>query len=60
MKLGQIGIWRSKRHGVEGLQEIETLGYGTLWLGGSPSTEEARRYLGATTAMTIATGILNV
>jgi probable F420-dependent oxidoreductase len=60
MNLGRIGIWRSRRHGAQGLDEIEALGYSTFWLGGSPSTEEARPYLEATTAMTIATGILNV
>jgi probable F420-dependent oxidoreductase len=60
MNLGRIGIWRSRRHGTEGLDEMEGLGYSTFWLGGSPSMEDARPYLEATSAMTIATGILNV
>ena len=38
MNLGRIGIWRSRRHGTQGLDELETLGYSTFWLGGSPST----------------------
>jgi probable F420-dependent oxidoreductase len=60
MDLGQIGIWRLRRHGLDGVGEIEALGYGTLWVGGSPSTADARPYLERTSAMTIATGILNV
>jgi len=60
MELGQIGIWRLWEHGVDGVGELEALGYGTLWLGGSPGTANARPFLEATRAMTIATGILNV
>jgi probable F420-dependent oxidoreductase len=40
--------------------EIEALGFGTLWLGGSPSLAEARAFLEATSTVTVATGILNV
>jgi probable F420-dependent oxidoreductase len=60
MNLGQIGIWRLRQHGVEGIEEIEALGYGTLWLGSSPATADARPYLERTSALTVATGILNV
>jgi probable F420-dependent oxidoreductase len=60
MKLGRLGIWRSRRHGTQGLDEIEALGYSVFWIGGSPSTDDARPYLDATSAMTVATGILNV
>src|ERR671925_1135680 len=60
MALGEIGVWRSRRHGVGGVEEIEALGYSALWLGGSPGTADARPYLEATSAMTVATGILNV
>jgi probable F420-dependent oxidoreductase len=60
MNLGRIGVWRPRRHGIQGLDEIEALGYSTFWIGGSPSTAEARPYLEATSALTIATGILNV
>jgi probable F420-dependent oxidoreductase len=42
------------------LGEIEALGFGALWLGGSPSLLEARAYLEATITLTVATGILNV
>src|SRR4051794_6557338 len=60
MELGRIGVWRSRRHGVEGVDELEALGYGAFWIGGSPSTEDARPYLERTSAMAVATGILNV
>ena len=60
MELGRIGIWRLRYHGVEGVDEVEALGYSALWLGSSPGTADARPYLEATSATTIATGILNV
>ena len=60
MNLGRIGIWRSRRHGTQGLDELEGLGYSTFWIGGSPSTDDVRPYLEATRGLTIATGILNV
>jgi probable F420-dependent oxidoreductase len=58
--LGRIGIWRSRRAGTGAVAEIEALGFGALWIGGSPSIEQVRPYLEATTALPIATGILNV
>jgi probable F420-dependent oxidoreductase len=60
MDLGTIGIWRSKRHGAGITGEIEALGYGALWIGGSPSVAEARPFLEASRSFTVATGILNV
>jgi probable F420-dependent oxidoreductase len=60
MKLGTIGIWRLRHRGPDGVEEIEALGYGTLWLGASPSVQDARPYLERTRTMTVATGILNV
>jgi probable F420-dependent oxidoreductase len=60
VNLGRIGIWRLRHHGTAGVDEIEALGYSTLWLGSSPSTDDARPYLQATSALTVATGILNV
>jgi probable F420-dependent oxidoreductase len=58
--IGQIGIWRLRHRGTEGIEEIEALGYSALWIGGSPSVEDARPYLEATSTLTVATGILNV
>jgi probable F420-dependent oxidoreductase len=60
MQLGQIGIWRRRQEGVDALQEIEALGYGTFWIGSSPSVADARPFLEHTSTLTIATGILNV
>ena len=60
MEIGKIGVWRVHRHGTDGVAEIESLGYGALWLGGSPSLDQARPFLEATGTMTVATGILNV
>jgi probable F420-dependent oxidoreductase len=60
MPLGQIGIWRRRQDGVDALQELEALGYGTFWIGSSPSVADARPFLEHTSTLTIATGILNV
>jgi probable F420-dependent oxidoreductase len=60
MELGKIGVWRRRHDGLDAIEEIERLGYGTLWVGGSPSLEHVRPYLERTSRMTIATGILNV
>ncbi|MBE2314763.1 TIGR03620 family F420-dependent LLM class oxidoreductase [Solirubrobacter sp. CPCC 204708] len=60
MELGRIGVWRSKRHGAGDLKQLEAFGYGTFWIGGSPSVEEARPYLQDSETMVVATGILNV
>jgi probable F420-dependent oxidoreductase len=60
MNLGKIGIWRRVVDGTGALKEIESLGYGTFWVGGSPSLEQVRPFLEGTSSITIATGILNV
>jgi probable F420-dependent oxidoreductase len=60
VNLGRIGVWRSRRAGVGPVAEIEALGYGALWLGGSPSVDHARPYLEAASQMPVATGILNI
>jgi probable F420-dependent oxidoreductase len=60
MRLGEIGIWMPHRFGAEATAELEALGYGALWLGGSPSVQDARPFLEASSALTVATGILNV
>jgi probable F420-dependent oxidoreductase len=58
--LGRIGIWRRHQEGAEGVAELEALGFGTLWLGGSPSPADARPFLERSRTLTVATGILNV
>ena len=61
MELGQIGIWRSRNRGsADAAREIERLGYGALWIGGSPSVDQVRPYLEASSRMPVITGILNV
>jgi probable F420-dependent oxidoreductase len=61
MDLGRIGIWNSRHKGSPGVvAEIEALGYGALWLGGSPSLEQTRPYLEAGSTLPVIPGILNV
>jgi probable F420-dependent oxidoreductase len=60
MDIGTIGIWRSLRAGTDAVEEIEALGYGAFWLGGSPSVEQVRPFLERTSTLPVATGILNV
>jgi probable F420-dependent oxidoreductase len=62
MQLGQIGIWHSRNKGEPAVivKAVEALGYGALWLGGSPSVEQARVYVEAGTTLPVITGILNV
>jgi probable F420-dependent oxidoreductase len=61
--LGRIGVWRSAGMVTPELAAgLEQFGYGTLWLGGSPSgaLKQAERLLDATTGLTLATGIVNM
>src|SRR5512133_388149 len=60
MDLGAIGIWRRHQEGLDGVAEIEALGFGTLWVGGSPSLDQVRPFLERSSTLTVATGILNV
>ncbi|MFD3972244.1 LLM class F420-dependent oxidoreductase [Streptomyces cyaneofuscatus] len=68
---GRVGIWSSALHGsrtddagrkaiAEAVAELEELGYGTLWIGGSPSPDDAAAVVDATHTVTVATGILNI
>lgn len=60
--LGAIGVWRGGKTESAEAVEIERLGYGTLWLGSSPSADlaDAERLLDATETLVIATGIVNI
>lgn len=64
IELGKLGIWRPPYQPVSGEQaaELEELGYGAIWLGGSPSGDlrYAEDLLAATSRITIATGIVNM
>jgi probable F420-dependent oxidoreductase len=60
MELGRIGIWRRRQQGAGVVAEIEALGFGALWVGSSPSLEQARPFLEASSRLVVATGILNI
>ncbi len=62
-RLGKFGIWRAAAQATPELAAaIERLGYGTLWLGGSPDGDLAiaGELLGATTTLTVGTSIVNI
>jgi probable F420-dependent oxidoreductase len=61
--LGRFGIWRSGGQLTPELAaELERLGFGALWVGGSPTGDLAlvEQLLDATTTLTLATGIVNI
>lgn len=65
MELGRFGTWTSYRwlgeeNAGEAARLVERLGFGTLWLGGSPQLPALRPLLSATERIVVATGILNV
>ncbi|MHA6758455.1 LLM class F420-dependent oxidoreductase [Streptacidiphilus sp. PAMC 29251] len=69
MSLGRFGIWSSALQ-VDGsagdgevvgaAQELEKLGFGAVWIGGSSSVAHAAALIGATGSLTVATGILSI
>ncbi|GGN76622.1 LLM class F420-dependent oxidoreductase [Streptomyces albiflavescens] len=71
-RLGTFGIWSGAwsdaQRGAqpytaefdEAAAELDELGFGTLWMGGSPSVVWADRVLAATSRLTVATGILSI
>lgn len=61
--LGAVGVWRGVDDtDAETAAAAERLGYGTLWLGGSPPADltAAERLLEATSSIVVATGITNI
>jgi probable F420-dependent oxidoreductase len=61
--LGRIGIFRHIDRTDVGLaQQVERLGYGAIWLGGSPAGDlvAVERLLAATDRIVVATGIVNM
>ena len=63
IELGRIGIWRHPSGLTpEMAAKVEALGYGAIWLGGSPGGDlgVADDLLGATGHIAVATGIVNV
>jgi probable F420-dependent oxidoreductase len=63
VELGRYGIWqRSSDATADVAREVEDLGFGALWLGGSPkgSLGEIEMALEATETLPVATGIVNM
>jgi probable F420-dependent oxidoreductase len=61
--LGRFGVWRWFGPDLPELAVgLERLGYGTLWVGGSPDGDlrQIEQILDATTTLTLATGIVNM
>jgi probable F420-dependent oxidoreductase len=65
VQLRDFGIWTSYRaigeeNAGQAAKLVEDLGFGSLWLGGSPQLPALRPLLEATERIVVATGILNV
>jgi probable F420-dependent oxidoreductase len=63
IELGKIGIWRHPSGLSPGVAaEVEALGYGAIWVGGSPPGDlgDVERLLDTTEHIVVATGIVNV
>jgi probable F420-dependent oxidoreductase len=63
MDLGSYGIWQSTAGATpEVAVEAEQLGFGTVWVGGSPAAKltEVEDILDATERIKVATGIVNI
>src|SRR5664279_4429972 len=59
--LGKIGIWaHSSRLSADLAREIESMGYGAIWIGGSPGGDLriVDQLLAATESLVVATGIV--
>ncbi|WP_329129542.1 LLM class F420-dependent oxidoreductase [Streptomyces sp. NBC_01476] len=68
-RFGRVGIWSgalsradapAPEENREAVAELEELGYGTVWLGGSPLLDQVLPVLDATSRITVATGILSI
>jgi probable F420-dependent oxidoreductase len=63
IELGKFGIWRGGAALTPELaRTVEKLGYGSVWIGGSPAAplDIVERLLDATERITVATGIVNI
>jgi probable F420-dependent oxidoreductase len=60
--LGRFGVWTMGKPTPEQSVEIEQLGYGAVWVGGSPAADLSfvEPILERTTSLQVATGIVNV
>jgi probable F420-dependent oxidoreductase len=62
IELGRIGIWQRADLTPELAVEVEKLGYGAIWIGGSPDgrLDIVESLLDATERISLATGIVNM
>lgn len=65
MDLGRFGIWTTtaqigESEAGRAAASVEALGFGTLWLGGSPRLDELRPLLAATTEIVVGASIVNI
>jgi probable F420-dependent oxidoreductase len=63
IELGRFGFWRQLRNTTPDMaREAEALGYGAIWLGGSPAGDlvDVEALLDATERITVITGIVNM
>lgn len=62
LNLGRIGVWTPGTPSPELARGLDELGYGAIWVGGSPGGEldGVHSTLAATTRLTVATGIVNI
>lgn len=63
VELGRFGVWHpAQKWTPEVAAEVEQLGYGTLWIGGSPAAHlrDAEVLLEATNSVVIGTSIVNM
>jgi probable F420-dependent oxidoreductase len=60
--LGKIGVWVRGQPSPELARGLDDLGFGAIWIGGSPGgeLEGVERTLAATSRLTVATGIVNI
>jgi probable F420-dependent oxidoreductase len=60
--LGRVGVWTFGSPGPEQAAEIEKLGYGSVWVGGSPAADLSfvEPILEKTQSLQVATGIVNI
>ena len=60
--LGRFGVWTMGKVRPEQAAEIEKLGYGAVWIGGSPAgeLEFVEPILQNTESLQVATGIVNI
>jgi probable F420-dependent oxidoreductase len=62
-QLGHFGVWRAAPQATPELAaDLERLGYGAIWLGGSPAgdLQIVDQLLGVTTSLTVGTSIVNM